>query len=135
MEVKEVKQVFYNGDVFNVDINNIKSIDKTDVALLDGNNLIVYWDKKSKSWKKATEDIENKFLNIIPGKFKLQGSDKLIDIKINKSTMLSLKDNTYAKVKFEKIIKLQDKNSNIWEEVSEDDDNYQIYNLIVNKSE
>lgn len=130
MEIKEVKQVFYNGDVFNVDINNIKSIDKTDVAKIN-NSLIVYWDKKSKKWKEASDKIKDKFLNLQDGKVKLLNSNDIIDIKINKDNILTIKDNTYSKIILTKIVKLN--KDNIWEEIPDNSEETELYNLINNK--
>ena len=49
--------------------------------------------------------------------------------------MVQLKDKLYGKVTITKIIKKNDNKSNIWNEVSEEDEDYQIYNLINNKNE
>ena len=127
-----MKQVFYKEEVYNVEDINFKSIDKTDVAKLK-NDLIVFWDKKTKNWKECGDDLKNKFMDVTPGRIKLNGSDTLIDVKIDNDTLLSLKDSTYAKIKIEKIVKRQDKKSDIWEEVDENDESYQIYNMIINK--
>lgn len=126
----EKKQVFYNDIVYEVESKDFKSIDKTDVAKV-GNNLIVYWDKKSKKWKEASDKIKDKFLNLQDGKVKLLNSNDIIDIKINKDNILTIKNNTYSKIILIKIVKLN--KDNIWEEIPDNSEETELYNLIINK--
>ena len=77
----EEKQVFYNGKNYSVPFDSIKSINKTDVVKINYDT-VIFWNKKDKCWSLADEELKNKYLNLIPGKLKLNGSNDLIEIKI-----------------------------------------------------
>tara|TARA_R110000868_G_scaffold251412_2_gene508165 strand:- start:511 stop:939 length:429 start_codon:yes stop_codon:yes gene_type:complete len=121
-----IKEIYFNNKVYRVATDNIKHINKVDVAQLE-EDLIVFYSDQDKCWKQTSLELQTLYTNMVS--LNVKHGTEVLKLKSNSDDVFEILDKKVAKVKIETIVVCEDVERNIWTTLSPDVDLYKLYKL------